>query len=142
MGEICLNNEVIVTEKLVKKYGAVKAVQNLDLCVHSGEIFGFLGPNGAGKTTTIRVMTTLTKPSSGCVRINGFDVVREADKVKTMIGVVQQHLSLDRDLTIRENLEFHARLHRISSVERKRRIEDLLEYVELAEYADHLVDTL
>ena len=132
----------IVAEKLAKCYGAVKAVQDLDLQVRSGEIFGFLGPNGAGKTTTIRVMTTLTKPTSGCVQINGFDVVREADKVKKVIGVVQQHLSLDRDLTVRENMEFHARLHHIGSSERKKRIAELLEYVELNDYADRMVDTL
>ena len=120
----------------------MKAVQDLDLQVRSGEIFGFLGPNGAGKTTTIRVMTTLTKPTSGCVQINGFDVVREADKVKKVIGVVQQHLSLDRDLTVRENMEFHARLHHIGSSERKKRIAELLEYVELNDYADRMVDTL
>jgi ABC-2 type transport system ATP-binding protein len=134
--------EFIVTEKFAKNYGDVKAVQDLDLTVYSGEIFGFLGPNGAGKTTTIRVMTTLTKPTSGCVRINGFDVVKDADKVKEMIGVVQQHLTLDQDLTLRENMEFHARLHHISSAERKRRINELLEYVELTEYADRMINTL
>ncbi len=134
--------EFIVAENLTKSYGNVKAIQDLDLIVYSGEIFGFLGPNGAGKTTTIRVMTTLTKPTSGCVRINGFDVVKDADKVKEAIGVVQQHLTLDCDLTIRENMEFHARLHHISSAERKRRINELLEYVELTEYADRMVNTL
>jgi ABC-2 type transport system ATP-binding protein len=133
---------LIVTEKLTKSYGNIKAVQNLDLQVHAGEIFGFLGPNGAGKTTTIRVMTTLTKPTAGCVRINGFDVVKDADKVKRLIGVVQQHLSLDCDLTIRENLEFHARLHRLNSSERKHHIDELLKYVELTEYADCMIDTL
>ncbi|MCW4019594.1 MAG: ATP-binding cassette domain-containing protein [Candidatus Bathyarchaeota archaeon] len=137
-----MTKEFIVTEKLAKNYGDVKAVHDLDLQVYAGEIFGFLGPNGAGKTTTIRVMTTLTKPSSGNVQINGFDVVNEADKVKNVIGVVQQHLSLDRDLTIRENMEFHARLRRINSSERKKRIDELLEYVELTEYADRMVDTL
>ena len=134
--------DFIVTEKFCKSYGSVKAVQNLDLCVRSGEIFGFLGPNGAGKTTTIRVMTTLTKPTSGRIKISGFDVVKDADKVKKVIGVVQQHLSLDRDLTIRENMEFHARLHHLNSTDRKRRINELLEYVELTEYADRMVDTL
>ena len=134
--------EFIVTEKFTKAYGDVKAVKDLDLTVYQGEIFGFLGPNGAGKTTTIRVMTTLTKPTSGCVRINDFDVVKEAEKVKKVIGVVQQHLSLDRDLTIRENMEFHARLHHIGSSERKRRIDELLGYVELTECADKMVDTL
>ncbi|MCW4044362.1 MAG: ABC transporter ATP-binding protein [Candidatus Bathyarchaeota archaeon] len=134
--------EFIVTEKLTKFYGTVQAVQDLDLQIHSGEIFGFLGPNGAGKTTTIRVMTTLTKPTSGSVRINGFDVVNEPDKVKNVIGVVQQHLSLDRDLTVRENMEFHARLHHLGAAERKKRISELLEYVELADCANRMVDTL
>jgi len=134
--------EFIVTEKFTKTYGDVKAVDDLNLTVYQGEIFGFLGPNGAGKTTTIRVMTTLTKPTSGCVRINGFDVVKDAKKVKKVIGVVQQHLSLDRDLTVRENMEFHARLHHIGSSERKRRIDELLGYVELAECANKMVDTL
>ncbi|MBT0159899.1 ABC transporter ATP-binding protein [Candidatus Bathyarchaeota archaeon A05DMB-2] len=134
--------ECIVTEKLTKCYGNVKAVQDLDLTVYSGEIFGFLGPNGAGKTTTIRIMTTLTKPTSGRVRINGLDVVKDTEKVKKMFGVVQQHLSLDRDLTVRENMEFHARLHHLSSSERKRRINELLDYVELTEHADKMVDTL
>lgn len=132
----------IVTEKLTKCYGTVKAVQDLDLQVRSGEVFGFLGPNGAGKTTTIRVMTTLTKPTSGSVWINGFDVVKEADKVKKVLGVVQQHLTLDRDLTVRENMEFRARLHHLGSTERKNRITELLEYVELTDCTNRMVDTL
>lgn len=134
--------EFIATEKLTKSYGKVDAIKNLDLQIYSGEIFGFLGPNGAGKTTTIRVMTTLTKPTSGCVRINGFDVVKDSDKVKKEIGIVQQHISLDRDLTIRENMEFHARIHRINSTERRRRIDELLGYVELTDCANRMVDTL
>lgn len=134
--------EFIVTEKLTKKYGDVTAIDCLDLKVHTGEIYGFLGPNGAGKTTTIRVLTTLTKPTSGCALVNGFDVVKESDAVKKLIGVVQQHMSLDRDLTVRENMEFRARLHHLGSSERKKRIAELLEYVELTEKADRQVDTL
>jgi len=134
--------DFIVTEKLTKCYNDVKAVRDLNLQVHSGEVFGFLGPNGAGKTTTIRVMTTLTKPTTGCARISGFDVVKEADKVKKVIGVVQQHLSLDRDLTVQENMEFHGRLHHLNSTERKKRIAELLEYVELTDCAKRMVDTL
>lgn len=134
--------DFIYTENLTKNYGTVKAVNNLDLQVHGGEIFGFLGPNGAGKTTTIRVLTTLTRPTYGFVAVGGYDVKDEPDKVKKIIGVVQQHLSLDRDLSVRENMEFHARIHRLDSSERKRRIAELLEYVELAEYADKMVDTL
>jgi ABC-2 type transport system ATP-binding protein len=132
----------ITTEKLNKNYGTLQAVKDLNLQVHSKEIFGFLGPNGAGKTTTIRVLTTLTKPTSGYASIGGYDVVKETAKVKRMIGVVQQHLTLDRDLTVRENMEFHARLHRLVASERKKRIAELLEYVELQEYADKMVDTL
>jgi ABC-2 type transport system ATP-binding protein len=134
--------EFIYTENLTKNYGTVKAINNLNLQVHSGEIFGFLGPNGAGKTTTIRVLTTLTQPTSGFVSVGGYDIKQEPEKVKKLIGVVQQHLSLDRDLTIRENMEFHARIHHIDSSKRKQRIAKLLEYVELTEYADKMVDTL
>ncbi|MBN1244135.1 ABC transporter ATP-binding protein [Candidatus Bathyarchaeota archaeon] len=134
--------EFIVTEKLTKKYGDVTAIDGLDLKVHAGEIYGFLGPNGAGKTTTIRVLTTLTKPTSGRALVNGFDVVKEPDAVKKMIGVVQQHVSLDRDLTVKENMEFRARLHHLGSSERKKRIGELLDYVGLTEEADRLVDDL
>ena len=132
----------ILTEKLNKNYGSVKAVNDLYLAVRDKEIFGFLGPNGAGKTTTIRVLTTLTRPTSGSASVGGFDVVKEPDKVKRLIGVVQQHLTLDRDLTVRENMEFHGRLHRLGSSERKRRIAELLDYVGLQDYADKMVDTL
>jgi ABC-2 type transport system ATP-binding protein len=138
----CDLEEFIVTEKLTKKYGDVTAIENLDLKVHAGEIYGFLGPNGAGKTTTIRVLTTLTKPTSGHALVNGFDVVKEADKVKKVIGVVQQHVSLDRDLTVKENMDFRARLHHLGSSERKKRIDELLDYVGLTEEADRIVDAL
>lgn len=134
--------DFIYTENLTKSYGTVKAINNLDLQVHKGEIFGFLGPNGAGKTTTIRVLTTLTRPDSGFASVDGLDVATESEKVKKAIGVVQQHLSLDRDLSIRENMEFHARIHHLDSSKRKKRIAELLEYVELTEYANKMVDTL
>jgi len=134
--------EVIVTENLTKKYGDIWAVKDLNLNVNSGETFGFLGPNGAGKTTAIRVLTTLTKPTSGRAWVNGFDVVNEPDKVKKEFGIVQQHMSLDRDLTVKENMELHARLHHLGSSERKRRIAELLDYVGLTEQADRMVMAL
>jgi len=134
--------QYINTENLCKIYGSVKAINNLNLSVYAGEIFGFLGPNGAGKTTTIRVLTTLTRPTSGYVSVGGYDVQNETDKVKRVIGVVQQHLSLDRDLTVRENMEFRARIQHLSSSKRKQRIAELLEYVELTDYADKMIDTL
>ena len=96
----------------------------------------------SGKTTTIRILTTLTKPSSGQVLINGIDVAKDPAKVKSEFGIVQQHLSLNRDLTIAENLELHARLHHLSKAERKERISELLDYVELSDHADYLIDSI
>lgn len=133
-------SRMIEISGLSKSYSGRKVVDGLDLVVESGELFGFLGPNGAGKTTTIRILTTLTKPSSGLVRINGVDVVRDPERVKSEFGVVQQHLSLNRDLTVAENLELHARLHHLPGRERRARIEELLEYVDLSDHADHLID--
>ena len=134
--------EVIATRNLTKTYKDVSAIKDLNLNVNSGEIFGFLGPNGAGKTTTVRVLTTLAKPSSGSIWVSGFDVAKEPDKVKKVIGVVQQHLTLDLDLNVRENMELHARLHHIPSTERKQRITELLEYVGLTKQSEKMVEEL
>ena len=134
--------EAIVTRNLTKKYKVFCAVENLNLSVNSGEIFGFLGPNGAGKTTTIRVLTTLTKPSSGSCWVSGFDVEKEPTKVKKVIGVVQQHLTFDLDLNLRENMELHARLHHVPSNERKQRIAELLELAGLANQSEKMVEEL
>jgi len=133
-------SKMIEIAGLNKEYSGKKVVDGLNLEVGQGELFGFLGPNGAGKTTTIRILTTLTKPSSGRVLINGIDVARDPARVKSEFGVVQQHLSLNRDLTIGENLELHARLHHLPAEERRARIADLLDYVALSEHADYLVD--
>ncbi|MFZ2377576.1 MAG: ATP-binding cassette domain-containing protein [Methanothrix sp.] len=127
---------------LSKVYSGKKVVDDLDLEVARGELFGFLGPNGAGKTTTIRILTTLTKPSSGRVFINGIDVAKDPSRVKSEFGVVQQHLSLNRDLTIGENLELHARLHHLPSKKRKERIAELLDYVGLSDHSDQLIDSI
>jgi ABC-2 type transport system ATP-binding protein len=134
--------EVIATQNLTKKYKDVCAVEDLNLSVHPGEIFGFLGPNGAGKTTTIRVLTTLAKPTSGTAFVAGFDSAKEPEKVKRVIGVVQQHLTLDRDLNVKENMELHARLHHIPSGERKKRIAELLEYVGLTKQSKKMIQEL
>jgi len=133
---------MIVIENLSKVYGKVKALDDLNLEVYPGEIFGFLGPNGAGKTTTIRILTTLTKPTSGRVRIDGFDVVSHPSEVKKKFGVVQQHLSLDRELTAWEVMELHARLHDLKPPERRRRIEQMLDYVGLGDQAHRTVEEL
>ncbi len=134
--------EVILTQNLTKKYKNVCAVEDLNLQVNSGEIFGFLGPNGAGKTTTIRVLTTLAKPTTGSVRVAGFDVEAEPEQVKKVIGVVQQHLTLDLDLTVKENMELHARLHHIGGSERRQRINELIDYVGLNKQGERMVPEL
>lgn len=134
--------EAIATLNLTKKYKDFCALQDLNLNVNSGEIFGFLGPNGAGKTTTIRALTTLAHPTSGTVRVSGFDVKKEPEKVKKVIGVVQQHLTLDLDLNLRENMELHARLHHIPSNERKQRIAELLEFAGLANQSEKMIEEL
>jgi ABC-2 type transport system ATP-binding protein len=137
-----MSNPMILIDGLTKEYAGKNVVDGLDLRVDKGELFGFLGPNGAGKTTTIRILTTLTKPTSGNVFINGFDVARDPSSVKSQFGIVQQHISLNRDLSVRENLEFHARLHHLAPEVRRERIEELLEYVEMTEHADKLIDKL
>lgn len=134
--------EAIAIQNLTKKHKDVCAVEDLTLKINSGEIFGFLGPNGAGKTSTIRILTTLAKPTSGSVWVSGFNVVKEPESVKRVIGVVQQHLTLDLDLNVIENMELHARLHHIPARERKKRIEELLEYVELTKQSHKMVQEL
>lgn len=134
-----LINKLIEIRQLTKHYGHIVAVSSLDLEIKEGEIFALLGPNGAGKTTTIRMLTMLTKPTSGAALINGYDVTRELDKVKKEIGVVPQHMNLDQELTAWENLELHGRLYKIPAAERRKRIEELLQYVELEDRARELV---
>lgn len=132
---------MIEVKQLVKRYGDIEAVKGLDLHISRGEIFGLLGPNGAGKTSTIRMLTLLTLPTEGKAFINGYDVTRDLGKVKKEIGVVPQHMNLDEVLTAWENLELHGRLHKIPRRERHKRIEELLEYVELSERSQDLAGT-
>ncbi|GAW92194.1 ABC transporter ATP-binding protein [Calderihabitans maritimus] len=124
---------------LNKNYGQLRAVVDLNLKIEEGEIFGLLGPNGAGKTTTIRMLTMLTRPTSGEAFIAGYEVSRDLGRVKQVIGVVPQHMNLDQELTARENLELHGRLHKMPAAERRRRTAELLAFVELADRADDLV---
>lgn len=109
------------------------AIDDLSLTIKTGEIFGLLGPNGAGKTTTIRMLTMLSRPTSGEILYDGKHFGSEDDvrDIKQMIGVVPQNLNFDQDLTIGENLELHARLYHMGKAEREARIEELLKYVEL-----------
>jgi ABC-2 type transport system ATP-binding protein len=133
---------MIVIEKLSKKYGEVQAVDNLNLTVNSGETFGFLGPNGAGKTTTIRILTTLTKPDSGRVLIDGTDVARRDAKAKQQFGVLQQHFSMDREINVFETMVLHARIYGLKKSDYLPRIDELLEYVDLADAKRRVVEEL
>jgi ABC-2 type transport system ATP-binding protein len=123
----------IEIDSLSKKYGKIKAVDNISLKVQDGEIFGFLGPNGAGKSTTMMILTTLLKPSSGKAFVAGFDVVSQAKNVRKNIGYVQQEISVDEYLTGRENLLLQARLNHIPKNLRDKRIDEMLDLVELTD---------
>ena len=134
--------QMIETENLVKRFPhrdkagkqtEKTAVAGLSLSVANGEIFGLLGPNGAGKTTTIRMMTMQTQPTEGSVCYDGLDTRTHAREIKSLIGVVPQHINFDQDLTVGENLDLHARLHHMGAAARKARIEELLRYVALTD---------
>jgi len=133
---------MIELSSLSKNFGSLAAVKSLSLSVGAGEVFGLLGPNGAGKTTTIRMLTTLSLPTSGTARIAGHDVVAEPLQVRTAIGVVPQMLNLDIDLTAAENLEYHGRLHRMERRDRAARAEELLRFVGLWDKRDTPVEHL
>jgi ABC-2 type transport system ATP-binding protein len=126
---------IVEIEGLVKSYGPVDAVRGIDLIVGSGEIFGILGPNGAGKSTTMNVLAASLRPSAGVVRVAGLDVTRFPRQVKARIGIVFQEPSLDMQLTAWENLEFHAGLYQVPRSQRRRRIKEALQMVELDEDA-------
>lgn len=129
-------------QNVCKTYNNVPVVNDLSFTIEAGEMFGLLGPNGAGKSTTIRMLTTLTKPSSGIIEVAGYDVVRESLQVKQQIGVVLQQTSVDLDLSVWENMEFHGRLHHIPNPKRQELINRWLDYVELTPRREDLVKTL
>ncbi len=112
------------------------AVKGVDLAIPEGEFFGFLGPNGAGKTTTIKVFATLLSPTSGEVRVNGFDVRSEARKVRETIGYMAQETSIDPELTAKENIRFACEAYGVPRGERADRVSELLDLVDLADVAD------
>jgi len=135
-------DDIISINGLVKRFGDKVAVNGLDLGIRRGELFGFLGPNGAGKTTTIRCISTLTNFDSGSIIVNGHDLLKDPNRAKRCMGLIQQQVSLDKDLTIRENMISHAMYHMMGKKERNRRIDELSEYFGLGEYLDKPVDSL
>lgn len=131
----------IEVDHLTKQFGDLTAVNAISFCVENGEIFGLLGPNGAGKTTLIRMLTTLTPPTSGTARIAGHDIVRDANAVRHVLGVIPQAFTSDPELTAEENMLIHAKLYGIPAAQRAALIERLLESVELLKFKSKLVQT-
>jgi ABC-2 type transport system ATP-binding protein len=129
----------IVCRGLTRRFGSVTAIDDVDLEIRSGEVFGLLGRNGAGKTTLIKILTTLLPPSSGQAQIAGFDVARQPARVRRAIGYVPQALSADGDLTGFENLLIFARLYDLPAREQRTRIAAALAFMDLSEDADRLV---
>src|SRR5436190_9881324 len=126
----------VEVQQLTKKFGDFVAVDALSFNVEHGEVFGLLGPNGAGKSTLIRMLTTLVPPTSGDARINGFDVVREANQVRQCIAVIPQAMTSDLDLSAEENMSIFAKLYGIPREKRKPTIAELLKAVDLEQWAD------
>jgi len=136
--------EIISTDQLTKVYAGTDfaAVDRLDLSVHAGEIFGLLGPNGAGKTTTAGMLTTRVVPTSGSAYVGEIDVVAEPALAKQLIGIVSQQNTLDRQLTVWENLYFHGRLFGIPAVRSRSLADELLEQFQLTKWANASVFAL
>ncbi|WP_406497589.1 ATP-binding cassette domain-containing protein [Streptomyces sp. NBC_00846] len=129
------------TKDLRKQYGDVEALTGLDLAIPPGLVYGLLGPNGAGKSTTLRILSTLTRPTSGQAVVAGFDVARESGEVRKAIGLAGQDATLDDKLTARENLRIFGRLSRLGARGSRRRAEELLERFDLAHAGNRLVGT-
>jgi len=130
---------MINIENLTKKFEKIIAVDNINLQINEGEIFGLLGPNGAGKTTTLLMLTTLKPPTSGTATINNFDIIKQPDMVRKSIGIVFQDPSSDEILTGYENLKLHGWLYDMPDDLKERRITEVLELVDLTKRKDDLV---
>src|SRR5467141_4326167 len=130
---------IIRVQHVVKSFGKVTAVNDISFDVRAGEIFAFLGPNGAGKTTTIKMLTTLLRPTSGSLELDGLDPATQQTEVRRCFGVVFQDPSLDSDLTAWENMDIHGVLYHVPRQIRRERSETLLKMFELWERRNDLV---
>lgn len=132
---------MIEIEDLTKRYGETVAVDHLNLNIPKGEFFGLLGPNGAGKTTLVRMLSTLTEPTSGRIAISGVPLDRNKIEVKSKIGVVPQHMNLEWELTAMQNLQLHAKLFGLQKASANAMMEELLHYIDLYDRRNDLVKT-
>jgi ABC-2 type transport system ATP-binding protein len=137
-----MEEKVITVRNLIKKFGSFVANDNLNFEVYKGEIFGFLGANGAGKTTTIRILSGLSSPTSGEVKVAGFDVYRQSEMIKKNIGYMCQKFSLYEDLTVRENIILYGGIYGIKLVLLKQRVDELLDRLNFREYANRIISDL
>jgi ABC-2 type transport system ATP-binding protein len=131
--ESCAAEIMIRIENLVKHYRDIQALKGVTLQVGEGEIFAYLGPNGSGKTTTIKILTGLTRPTCGDAYLHGFHVEKQTLQAKRQSGLVPQTINLDHELSVYENMDIHGRLFSMTTEEKSRKIDELLDYVELQE---------
>lgn len=136
------NNTVISVRNLFKKFGSFTANDDLSFEVYQGEIFGFLGANGAGKTTALRILSGLSQPTSGSVKVAGFDAKKEPEKIKKNIGYMCQKFSLYEDLTVRENIMLYGGIYGMKKSVIRERTENLLKRLNFEEYGDRLISAL
>jgi ABC-2 type transport system ATP-binding protein len=136
-----LAEPAVETTRLRKSYGTIQALRGVDLRVETGSVFGLLGPNGAGKTTAVRILTTLLLPDEGSAQVAGFDVVRDASKVRAQIGLAGQYAAVDENLTGFENLEMVGRLYHLGRGRSRTRARELLSSFDLADAGGRLVRT-
>lgn len=134
--------KIVIVKNLVKKFGKFVANDNLNFEVNKGEIFGFLGANGAGKTTAIRILCGLSKPTSGELQVNGFDIYKQREQIKQSIGYMSQKFSLYDDLTIAENIRFYGGIYGLSNMVIKEKTEQYMEELDLMEYDKSLVGSI
>jgi ABC-2 type transport system ATP-binding protein len=132
---------IIQTEGLAKRFGIVEALKGIDLEVRAGTVFGLLGPNGAGKTTAVRILTTLLLPDRGRAEVAGLDVVRDAEALRSKIGLAGQSAAIDENLTGLENIEMVGRLYHLPAAEARRRAGEILERFGLDDAADRQAKT-